>query len=945
MRWKPQTWGKHDKGSDGRLHRLQGPPDSIAEEMLVEADERRLTFWDELLIAFLLEPPEAALLSPDEAEKRAEQYIRAIISGGVKSKQLQDIKRQVREGLGGEALPLPDPASVPGCFGEARGTLTVRHPISRVPAWKLSTYDVSANDVLSVLTGLVQVLTDPCARFLAVWRLLPDRLAERRPWFRSLPADARAPGHSIWHAADARAGFYAAEKDGPPALLSFQLGPVQPFIAAARSVLDLWSGSAILSWLAFQAMLPIIEGLGPTAVVFPRLRGVPLLDLWLRDRKSLSSVQEPSERARKAPCIPNRFLAVVPWGENGASAGALAEQCRTCVRQAWVKGAGQVRDKLKKLPSAYHGWDSRWDDQVESFFEIRTSIMPASSIPDQDIETLLGEKCFSDPASDAAKVRALANAVPSTEAGHRQRSAGRWQALAELSGRLMAAQRTVAHFPKSTKAAPPSEEFPGKCSLMGSFEQMGPSDFEGSRKFWEAAADPAKGLRIRRPRVRKGDRLCAVALAKRFAAPVFLAQELRFKPDELGFPDTATVAAAQWLCEARIDPEQVWRAHGVWNGQWLHWPCPNYDKDEEGVPGENDGSLWLWNRIQEAKKELGKPPTYYAILAMDADWMGEWLQGKKAPHVEDILHPSVIQYFNQRRASNSLAARRPVTPAAHAAISEALINFAVHVAPAVVGDHRGTLIYSGGDDVLALFPLRTSPSFRQTHATPTGQCPPAKTVLTCALELYRAFRGEDAGKAGTVKGYYKDGDRELLMMGPDATLSAGVAIVHYKDDLRLSLEAARRAERAAKEGGRDALQLAICRRSGEHSSALVTWNTVPFFDQLVSAFAAGASDRWTYHLHADRDTLSTLPEEAVCAEIRRQVDRAEKQTRDLLRGTDDRTAGKVIEDAFMRYAKSRQDAESRPGSGERGKKPVGSFLCDFLTLCQSASFFVRGESK
>ena len=36
-------------------------------------------------------------------------------------------------------------------------------------------------------------------------------------------------------------------------LVLFQAGPVQPFIAAARSTRDLWSGSYMLSWLMAAA--------------------------------------------------------------------------------------------------------------------------------------------------------------------------------------------------------------------------------------------------------------------------------------------------------------------------------------------------------------------------------------------------------------------------------------------------------------------------------------------------------------------------------------------------------------------------------------------------------------------------------------------------------------------------------------------------------------------
>ena len=47
--------------------------------------------------------------------------------------------------------------------------------------------------------------------------------------------------------------------DGDLAFLSFSLGPVQSFIASARTVRDLWTGSYLLSFLTFEAMRPILE--------------------------------------------------------------------------------------------------------------------------------------------------------------------------------------------------------------------------------------------------------------------------------------------------------------------------------------------------------------------------------------------------------------------------------------------------------------------------------------------------------------------------------------------------------------------------------------------------------------------------------------------------------------------------------------------------------------
>ena len=72
-------------------------------------------------------------------------------------------------------------------------------------------------------------------RFLSVWRLLADRLGEELAWLRHLPADTRIPDHTIWNHLDMTAGLHAAlSGQGGAAFLSFSLGPVQPFIAAAR---------------------------------------------------------------------------------------------------------------------------------------------------------------------------------------------------------------------------------------------------------------------------------------------------------------------------------------------------------------------------------------------------------------------------------------------------------------------------------------------------------------------------------------------------------------------------------------------------------------------------------------------------------------------------------------------------------------------------------------
>jgi CRISPR-associated protein Cmr2 len=691
-------------------------------------------------------------------------------------------------------------------------------------------------------------------------------------------------------------------------------------------VRDLWTGSAILSWLTFQGLLPVVETYGPAVVIYPALRGTPLLDLWLqRQGVRFSKLSESDAEAKRVPCVPNRFLAIVPWGEEGTTARDLAERCETAVRDRWKELTEVVRAELAgKLSGEFPSWDERWHQQVESFFEIRTTALPERQCSDEVMAELLGKNDFADAWPNAAKVRKLAEALrPDHRPGYDQNSSGRWQAQIEISARLMEAERMVRHVPVINTGSNGREEFPPKCSLMGTYEQMGPPGLEESRQFWQKASEVA---RIQDVRLRPRERFCAIALAKRFAPPAFMTEELGIDRKELLFPDTATVAAAEWLEREAPEIDRI-RRHGEWSGQWLQWERRDLDPDDE-CPEP------VWKMIADARKRLGsesksvRPPAYYAVLAMDGDSMGKWLRGDKAPAVSEVLHSKILKYYEGLSGTaEGLAAMRPLAPALHMALSEALTNFAVRIVPGIVRRHLGTVIYSGGDDLLALLP--------------------ARTALACADGLRRAFRGERSANNGADEGYYRLSDgRDLLVMGPKATLSAGVAVVHYKEDLREALEAARSAERAAKDGGRNALQLAVWRRSGERASALCAWETVEQLEKWVQAFADGASDRWAYHLRAELPTLQGLPVEAIQVEIRRQVDRAEEETRRLLGEGDKAQAGRRVAAAFEEYRTMRTSRMGKSVAShgqEDSAGRLGHFLRDFLTLLQSASFLAWGR--
>jgi CRISPR-associated protein Cmr2 len=849
--------------------------------------------WRELTVAFLHDPPDKALDIRGH-ETRTRRYLEAALGeppGEREIKMTADIDAAVAE-----RLPMPT-AGQNGerAVGPADRKLQVCHPLSG-EAISLDVGMVQKEVIIEAIEQIVEGIDDHKRRFLALWRILPEALAAdpQDAFFTLLPAETRVPDHTIWNHLDITAGLNSAHNHGGVALLSFALGPVQEFIAAAHTVRDLWSGSMLLAWITFQAMLPVIETCGPTALVYPSLRGLPWLDAWLREQQTLADrVHAPHDGQLSVPCLPNRFLAVVPL----KMAERLAQGCRESGKRAWVKIASAVHDQLNPIfgglaPDA--PWDRHWDAQVDQFFSFQTSWFQRRDLKTDLLESLLKREI-------APSIRRLADRIPERERPkYDQKKVGEWQAMVEYSARLMEAQRSVRHIPQVAPSEQ-QERYPKKCSLLGSFEQMGPAELSASDSFWGQAAErPVKGIRLRR-----GERLCAISLVKRFSSRVFFKKRLGLKstPD---FEDTATIAARIWLKMAGIDPN----AYEPWNGQWLHWPKRDLELDDAAPEP-------LWKKIVALRGTgNGKAPvpTYYAILMLDGDHMGRWLSGEKAPRIREIIHPKMAAYFDAlgQEASAVLEEKRPVGPAMHAAISQALANFAIHAVPEIVSRHQGTLIYSGGDDVLALLPL--------------------DTALTCAREIQAAFQGRAGG--ADAPGFYRHEGRDLLMMGPTATLSGGMAIVHYKYDLRRALNEARSAEKTAKQQGRDALVIRACRRSGSHDSVLCPWSFAPKMERFISAFRQQASDRFAYHLAAEMPTLEGLPIPAQVAELKRQIQRAEPDTRTILSGSKDK-AGEFLAEVFETY---RQSLAHRPVNTEEPMKR-------FVMLLQTASFMARGREE
>lgn len=188
-----------------------------------------------------------------------------------------------------------------------------------------------------------------------------------------------------------------------------------------------------------------------------------------------------------------------------------------------------------------------------------------------------------------------------------------------------------------------------------------------------------------------------------------------------------------------------------------------------GVPMTQQQEGWLRALSRKARvlvdaNGLGWPEPYVALLQADGDRMGETISGLP-------------------------------DPARHRALSKALAGFAKTARNVVEEECRGSLIYSGGDDVLAFLPLHTA--------------------LRAARGLHQAFAAAFDG---------------LGIEGGPPTLSAGIAIVHCLEPLGELRALARRAEEIAKgrdlgDGARgDGLAIVLSPRSGAPYQVRGKWS-------------------------------------------------------------------------------------------------------------------------
>jgi CRISPR-associated protein Cmr2 len=785
--------------------------------------------------------------------------------------------------------------------------------------------------------------------FLAFWRFGPETPAKGLgSLWSQLPADTRTPDHTIWEhlsLTSAFAGAMAGDPEGIPALMLISFGPVQDFIAQARSVSDLWAGSHLLSRIAWEGMRLVCEDYGPDAILFPQLRGIALTDLWLlehlgrnvwpTDVKPSWMTDSTDSNPLFAAAFPNRFLALVPKSH----AQALAARIQTEVRR-WVRTQSEAAlEELLQVAGLSERGDSQnqIERQTKNFPEVHWAIIPyevagRDHLDDDQLREILRTfgtetQYLGEALDDLLRGRILVEGVEFYAPNPGVAFPGLYQALEATHG----SAKMLRPFSGVTEEG-------YRCTLCGEREWLAidrgdPIERTGifappqqrGETLWSLVSKKAQAL------AKEGEHLCTLCALKRCWPRLFVKECTKAFP-ELGRLDRFVLST-----HAVAISTSIWQYMTHEDGDRQDLPeitskkgkALNYLQEKmESVSGlrgaalpkrlygklritfASDDMLDFCKRIpalmdaaqsdserDEIRQNLqdyfgARPETYYGLILLDGDQMGAWLAGDRAPiRVQDRFHDTTLENIRSLPGLQPyLAARRPVSPAYHQAISSALNCFSNKLARLVTEElFMGKLIYAGGDDLLAMVAVHDLPGLMfALRCSYSGVLP-----VLLDNQVFWKNLGTEPGRVELLKGHalvHKAGRKELYrLMGDHATASIGAVIAHHQAPLGRVLTSLREAENRAKTlGGRDAFCLTVMKRSGGTEHLVGKWaldrgwsgSHMALLIDVRNLIARDVSRRSAYIL---TDLIAALPPQAEVLEsvLRYQFRRQAKSEESL----------------------------------------------------------------
>lgn len=552
---------------------------------------------------------------------------------------------------------------------------------------------------------------------------------------------------------------------------------------------------------------------------------------------------------------------------------------------------------LKKWQIGHHGscweWNKLWEAQIEKTWETYWTAMPLGN-PDQPLTINPTEENYQQwkQSQNAIATPHLAESLPTTAEQnlYEQINTGTWWGAlqARLGQSIQAVKNTrtwaipTAPGERSTLSGQFSAVHP-QLHYHGQFKNGGGLSARSMRLFWRLMAEVYPGL------FNGSEKLNAIELTKRMAwryggvaesLGINLGQEDDTNYDNLiRFPNLSSIAAARFTCEDFKKGGQ--KTRNYWNclntliNQQLPnkadtfasrtrgrpYQIPKVDRqiNPENRNGQNFNgvmfsSKWLADDmncnaqetatlrslVEEAHKKAkfgeGSPADWWVIVLGDGDGMGKYVSGSKLKKYKEYLITDAIaeNVKNHQDYPDLLATQKRMGPATHVGLNRALLDFSNRLVPYLTEErYCGKVVYSGGDDVMAVLPLADLPGYlRSLRAAWCADPDPEREFST---------EGGYWTPKQSLQGLQQ---RPYFTMGDGATMSLGIVIAHKSVPLPTVLESLWTAEkdRAKKLYGKDGLCFRVIYGSGNTLEALMKgelldlwWNFMQYDQHDLSA--------------------------------------------------------------------------------------------------------------
>ena len=627
-----------------------------------------------------------------------------------------------------------------------------------------------------------------------------------------LPSDTRMPDHPMWHHFGMTSAIYSSlERNGSDtkenlSLVVYSITPVQDFIGKARKLRDYWTGSVLLSYLAFCGITAVMEELGPDHILYPSLQNQTLVEQWLEKKNSSfakfleetdKNLQKLNKDSQSIASFPNKFVFICNHEDIEETCKMIEEK----IDSEWKAIAGIVKEYLLKFAEKNKdAFCGIWDKTVDKFWKYSWAATDfATENNKMELEALLQN----DKWQNEFETMKEFDGKFKNDAFYPDYDASNlYGATHSLVQGLLAAGKMK---PTSFKNKQNGE----KCPLCSEHEVLNdsPADIAATEynknitAFWDRirkAANPNGEY----TQIGKTERLCAICALKRFLplGYVFtdknhiLHKTLVESYADGNFPSTTEMA--RWEKDCNLSAEERKKK------------AQDYHKSELVAENANDAG--------------NNTDKYYAFLLMDGDKMGDLINGEATEATwNDVIN--IKKKDSTVFAKNDFAGKkRTINPALHSMISDSLNNFARYgVQPSVDVGH-GKLIYAGGDDVCAILPLttvfETADKIRKVYQLSYGE-----VTENGSVELKEPK--PEMSKIVMHLGHSNNQDETKI------SLSGAIIIAHHKQPLKEVIQTAHSVlDGIAKEkSGRNSIAIRLMKRSGGDRDLWFKWEEKNIF--------------------------------------------------------------------------------------------------------------------